>query len=164
MANQLGNLLLSSAPGETLFTAAHRELRSSEEWKSSTKRETFSLLNQELDRLLKTAPANKAEDWKKEFANFKSLFIRFLRARTVIDWKEVRPLQEELIIPYAQLNMVRGQKEIVRELLSSLVVVKLNGGLGTSMGCKGPKSMISVRNDLTFLDLTLQQIQVLNKI
>ncbi|CAK5109948.1 unnamed protein product [Meloidogyne enterolobii] len=60
---------------------------SSEEWKSSTKRETFSLLNQELDRLLKTAPANKAEDWKKEFANFKSLFIRFLRARTVIDWK-----------------------------------------------------------------------------
>nr|CAD2198412.1 unnamed protein product [Meloidogyne enterolobii] len=136
---------------------------SSEEWKSSTKRETFSLLNQELDRLLKTAPANKAEDWKKEFANFKSLFVRFLRARTVIDWKEVRPLQEELIIPYAQLNMVRGQKEIVRELLSSLVVVKLNGGLGTSMGCKGPKSMISVRNDLTFLDLTLQQIQNLNR-
>ena len=43
--------------------------------------------------------------------------------------REVRPLQEELIIPYAHLTMVRGQKEIVRELLSSLVVVKLNGGL-----------------------------------
>lgn len=28
------------------------------------------------------------------------------------------------------------------------------------MGCKGPKSVISVRNDLTFLDLTMQQIQV----
>ena len=27
MANQLGNLLLSSTPGETLSTAAHRELR-----------------------------------------------------------------------------------------------------------------------------------------
>ena len=27
------------------------------------------------------------------------------------------------------------------------------------LGCKGPKSIISVRNDLTFLDLTLQQIQ-----
>jgi UTP--glucose-1-phosphate uridylyltransferase len=44
------------------------------------------------------------------------------------------------------------------------VVVKLNGGLGTSMGCKGPKSVISVRNDLTFLDLTMQQIQHLNRV
>jgi UTP--glucose-1-phosphate uridylyltransferase len=48
----------------------------------------------------------------------------------------------------------------IADLLNNLVVVKLNGGLGTSMGCKGPKSVISVRNDLTFLDLTLQQIQV----
>jgi len=40
------------------------------------------------------------------------------------------------------------------------VVVKLNGGLGTSMGCKGPKSLIGVRNENTFLDLTVQQIEV----
>ena len=43
-------------------------------------------------------------------------------------------------------------------MLQKLVVVKLNGGLGTSMGCKGPKSVIAVRNDLTFLDLTVQQV------
>lgn len=48
----------------------------------------------------------------------------------------------------------------IKTLLNQLVVVKLNGGLGTSMGCKGPKSIISVRNDLTFLDLTVQQIEV----
>ena len=48
-------------------------------------------------------------------------------------------------------------------MLNQLVVVKLNGGLGTSMGCKGPKSVIVVRNDLTFLDLTVQQIEYLNK-
>ncbi len=48
-------------------------------------------------------------------------------------------------------------------MLDKLVVVKLNGGLGTSMGCKGPKSVIPVRNDLTFLDLTVQQIEYLNK-
>lgn len=47
-----------------------------------------------------------------------------------------------------------------RSLLDRLVVVKLNGGLGTSMGCKGPKSTIPVRSDLTFLDLTVQQIKV----
>ena len=30
------------------------------------------------------------------------------------------------------------------------------------MGCVGPKSLISVRNDATFLDLTIQQIEVQN--
>uniref|UniRef100_A0A1B6E808 UTP--glucose-1-phosphate uridylyltransferase n=2 Tax=Clastoptera arizonana TaxID=38151 RepID=A0A1B6E808_9HEMI len=48
-------------------------------------------------------------------------------------------------------------------MLSKLVVVKLNGGLGTSMGCHGPKSVIPVRSDLSFLDLTVQQIEHLNK-
>lgn len=47
-------------------------------------------------------------------------------------------------------------------MLNKLVVVKLNGGLGTSMGCKGPKSLIGVRNENTFLDLTVQQIEVSN--
>jgi UTP--glucose-1-phosphate uridylyltransferase len=58
------------------------------------------------------------------------------------------------------LQLSPPSPNVVKELLDSLVVVKLNGGLGTSMGCKGPKSIIQVRNDLTFLDLTLQQIQV----
>ena len=31
------------------------------------------------------------------------------------------------------------------------------------MGCVGPKSVIPVRSDLTFLDLTVQQIEKLNK-
>ena len=48
-------------------------------------------------------------------------------------------------------------------MLNKLVVVKLNGGLGTSMGCKGPKSFIVVRDDLTFLDITIQQIEHLNR-
>lgn len=36
-----------------------------------------------------------------------------------------------------------------------LIVVYLMSVSGTSMGCQGPKSVISVRNDLTFLDLTV---------
>ena len=51
-------------------------------------------------------------------------------------------------------------KELVRSMLNKLVVIKLNGGLGTSMGCTGTKSLIPVRNELTFLDLTVQQIEV----
>lgn len=64
------------------------------------------------------------------------------------------------ILPYDDLDEVDNDK--IREYLDKLVVVKLNGGLGTSMGCKGPKSVISVRNELTFLDLTVQQIEVRN--
>mmetsp|Transcript_15700 Transcript_15700/g.25843 ORF Transcript_15700/g.25843 Transcript_15700/m.25843 type:complete len:603 (+) Transcript_15700:101-1909(+) len=54
----------------------------------------------------------------------------------------------------------RGEE---KDLMDKLVVLKLNGGLGTTMGCKGPKSVIEVRNDLTFLDLTVRQIQGLNR-
>ena len=66
------------------------------------------------------------------------------------------------ILPYETLPKPSNNDEI-KAMLDKLVVVKLNGGLGTSMGCKGPKSVIPVRSDLTFLDLTVQQIEHLNK-
>lgn len=53
-------------------------------------------------------------------------------------------------------------RDQVKSILNKLVVVKLNGGLGTSMGMSGPKSIIAVREELTFLDLTVQQIEVSN--
>ena len=66
------------------------------------------------------------------------------------------------IIPYKNLQSP-SEKQQIKQMLDKLVVVKLNGGLGTSMGCRGPKSVIAVRNDLTFLDLTVQQIENLNR-
>ena len=51
----------------------------------------------------------------------------------------------------------------MKKALDKLVVIKLNGGLGTSMGCTGPKSLISLRRDLTFLDMNVQQIEVSSK-
>ena len=59
--------------------------------------------------------------------------------------------------------LVEPSKEEIENMLNKLVVIKLNGGLGTSMGCKGPKSSIIVRDELTFLDITVQQIDYLNK-
>lgn len=64
------------------------------------------------------------------------------------------------IQPYEKIRL-KGLPADVASSLNKLAVVKLNGGLGTSMGCKGPKSLISVRNENTFLDLTVQQIEVL---
>ena len=40
-------------------------------------------------------------------------------------------------------------------------IIKLNGGLGTSMGCTGPKSLVEVMPGKTFLDLIFDQQAVL---
>lgn len=64
------------------------------------------------------------------------------------------------IQPYDKIKSRGGIPDNIADSLNKLVVVKLNGGLGTSMGCKGPKSLISVRNENTFLDLTVLQIEV----
>jgi UTP--glucose-1-phosphate uridylyltransferase len=42
--------------------------------------------------------------------------------------------------------------------LDRAVVIKLNGGLGTSMGMTGPKSLVEVKDGLTFLDVIVRQV------
>ncbi len=48
--------------------------------------------------------------------------------------------------------------EAARQAIGQTVVFKLNGGLGTSMGLAGPKSLLPVRDGLTFLDLIARQV------
>jgi UTP--glucose-1-phosphate uridylyltransferase len=42
-------------------------------------------------------------------------------------------------------------------------VIKLNGGLGTSMGMTGPKSLVAVKEGLTFLDVAARQVLALRE-
>ena len=44
------------------------------------------------------------------------------------------------------------------EALDRAVVLKLNGGLGTSMGLDAPKSLLEVKEGLTFLDVIVRQV------
>jgi UTP--glucose-1-phosphate uridylyltransferase len=46
-------------------------------------------------------------------------------------------------------------------ILDRLAVVKLNGGLGTSMGLRGPKSLVEVKPGHTFLDVIATQVAAL---
>ena len=50
-----------------------------------------------------------------------------------------------------------------RDVLSRLVVVKLNGGLGTSMGLSGPKSLLEVKPGRSFLDVLATQVLALRE-
>jgi UTP--glucose-1-phosphate uridylyltransferase len=53
--------------------------------------------------------------------------------------------------------------ERARELLDQLAVVKLNGGLGTSMGLSGPKSLLTIKTDTSFLDVIAAQVLALRE-
>ncbi|MFD1504373.1 UTP--glucose-1-phosphate uridylyltransferase [Georgenia yuyongxinii] len=50
-----------------------------------------------------------------------------------------------------------------REVLDRLVVLKLNGGLGTSMGLSGPKSLLEVKPGQSFLDIIARQVLALRE-
>lgn len=50
-----------------------------------------------------------------------------------------------------------GERHIART-----AIVKLNGGLGTSMGMKGAKSLLRVKSSLSFMDIIVRQARYLN--
>ena len=66
--------------------------------------------------------------------------------------KEIEPPDENNIIDYNKLQ------ESTSPPLEKLVVIKLNGGLGTSMGLKKAKSLLRVKDNLNFLDIITRQI------
>src|SRR6185437_11695554 len=44
------------------------------------------------------------------------------------------------------------------DALQRAVMIRLNGGLGTSMGMTGPKSLVEAKDGLTFLDIIVRQV------
>lgn len=54
-------------------------------------------------------------------------------------------------------DLPEPRPDAAREVLDRLVVLKLNGGLGTSMGLDGPKSLIEVKPGRSFLDVIAVQ-------
>ncbi|XP_063233778.1 UTP--glucose-1-phosphate uridylyltransferase isoform X2 [Bacillus rossius redtenbacheri] len=134
----------------------------SRELKELFKRDAQTRLDQDLARLLASAPEKQRPLIKEELDSFSELFKRFLLEEgPSVEWDRIEKLPDDAVKDYSALPQPTADK--VHDMLGKLVVVKLNGGLGTSMGCHGPKSVISVRSGLTFLDLTMKQIEHLNK-
>jgi UTP--glucose-1-phosphate uridylyltransferase len=53
--------------------------------------------------------------------------------------------------------------EAARRAIGTTVVIKLNGGLGTSMGMDRAKSLLEVREGLSFLDVIARQVLAVRK-
>ncbi len=93
------------------------------------------------------------------------MIIEFLRrVRQVYDgdtgkvsWQDVGELESGDLVDFESLTA----SDNANNYMHSLVVIKLNGGLGTSMGLQKPKSLIPIRGRDNFLQVIIQQIKTL---
>jgi UTP--glucose-1-phosphate uridylyltransferase len=72
-------------------------------------------------------------------------------------------IPSEDLTPVSGVPRLEDLPDAPPDALARTVVVKLNGGLGTSMGLRRPKSLIEARDGRTFLELILAQAQALRE-
>lgn len=95
--------------------------------------------------------------------NFERLFECVLRGETgIITEEEIEPVAH--VETLENLIASGSVAEEGRKLLDSLVVVRLNGGLGTTMGLEKAKSLLKVKGELSFNDIIARQLRELGKI
>ncbi|KIJ67636.1 hypothetical protein HYDPIDRAFT_108508 [Hydnomerulius pinastri MD-312] len=131
------------------------------DFKTATTGVAAKAMRNEISHLVSTVddPATK-KAFDTEMQSFFYLFTRYLseRAKSVdLDWDRIKSPAEDQIVHYDTLTA-----PVDRTNLNKLAVLKVNGGLGTSMGMTGAKSALEVKDDMTFLDLTVRQIEHLN--
>jgi UTP--glucose-1-phosphate uridylyltransferase len=74
-------------------------------------------------------------------------------ATGMIPESEIDPL-----VDIDRADQIELSDEACREAAAVTAVIKLNGGLGTSMGLDRAKTLLPVRDDLTFLDVIAGQV------
>lgn len=86
--------------------------------------------------------------------SFRRNYDSLLRQETgMIPETEIDPASD-----LASFSDLPAEQAADANLLGQCAIIKLNGGLGTSMGLVGPKSLLPVRHGVTFLDLMVRQI------
>jgi UTP--glucose-1-phosphate uridylyltransferase len=70
---------------------------------------------------------------------------------------DILPLQRQEIPSASELT---GYRDAGRRALQQTARIVLNGGLGTSMGLLGPKSLLKVKQGLSFLEIILRQSEL----
>ncbi|KAJ8455101.1 hypothetical protein ONZ45_g19051 [Pleurotus djamor] len=130
------------------------------DFKTATTGVAAKAMRNELSRLVSTVDEQTTKKaFDTEMQSFFYLFTRYLdeRAKNLsLDWDRIKSPDADQIVPYADIPKGNAAN------LNKLAVLKVNGGLGTSMGMTGAKSALEVKNDMTFLDLTVRQIEHLN--
>ena len=87
---------------------------------------------------------------------FKFYYEKLIKGeRGLISREDIVPIEKDDI---ADMEILGGFSKEGRLVIKETVIIKLNGGLGTSMGLSKAKSLIEAKNGLTFLDIIARQI------
>jgi len=90
---------------------------------------------------------------------FRRYYENLLRGeRGLLSRRDIVPLVDDDI---ADMETLNGFTRQGAQAIKEAVVIKLNGGLGTSMGLSRAKSLIEVKDGLCFLDMIARQIMSL---
>ncbi|CDK28863.1 unnamed protein product [Kuraishia capsulata CBS 1993] len=139
----------------------HAKSQSSYAFENTTTTVAASQMRNALNKMIDdVAEPEVRAKFETEMDTFFALFRRYLTDKasgTTLDWDHIRSPDHDEVVDYQTLQDANAAN------LSKLAVLKLNGGLGTSMGCVGPKSVIEVRDGQSFLDLSVRQIEYLNR-
>ncbi|KAL0430642.1 UNVERIFIED_CONTAM: UTP--glucose-1-phosphate uridylyltransferase [Sesamum radiatum] len=102
---------------------------------------------------LKSDVATLSQISEDEKSGFISLVTRYLSGEAQqVDWSKIQTPTDKVVVPYDTLAPVPEDAAQTKKLLDKLVVLKLNGGLGTTMGCTGPKfSDCTTQDDYQFI-------------
>jgi len=77
-------------------------------------------------------------------------------ATGLISDKDIKPVAPDDI---EDASRIKEYAESGRKALSHAVIIKLNGGLGTSMGLTRAKSLLKIKNEKTFLEIIVKQTE-----
>jgi len=93
----------------------------------------------------------------RRFKNMLDIF--FKDTAGCVDWNLLKPLtkDDKDLVEHKMIEQESYYDVGIKDL-DQLAILKLNGGLGTSMGCTGPKSCVQVTPTETFLSIFLKQI------
>ncbi|TPX08888.1 uncharacterized protein E0L32_009592 [Thyridium curvatum] len=153
----------SDKQDDTEFSQRHHgKTRSHMAFENTSTNIAAAQMRNALTQLAETVEDGKQKKlFETEMDNFFALFRRYLNDKAkgnAVDWDRIAPPAQGQVVDYEDL----ANSESVN-FLNKLAVLKLNGGLGTSMGCVGPKSVIEVRDGMSFLDLSVRQVEYLNR-
>ncbi|EFO96774.1 hypothetical protein CRE_17186 [Caenorhabditis remanei] len=87
---------------------------------------------------------------------FCGLYSQFIEEQHFIDWNAWKFLDAKRQVTLKDLPTFDEKRT---NILNKLAVIKLNGGLGTTMGCTKAKSLIEVREGYSFMDLAVLEHQ-----
>src|SRR5688500_15719067 len=88
-------------------------------------------------------------------------FAHYLRLLRDGDTGRLAESEIEPVAGVPDMDDLPEDPDTARAALDRVVVLKLNGGLGTSMGMTKAKALLPVRGEQSFLDLIAEQVLAL---